>query len=70
MKRLAPIALLGLCASLCSCTLASKVIQTPVRLLQAGVRTVTDVQDTTPPATREATEVHGMAIKHTETIGD
>ena len=31
-----------------------------------GVRTVTDVGDTTPPATREATERSGLALKVSE----
>lgn len=68
MNRLAPFALLPLCALFGSCALAGKVIQTPVRLLQAGVRTVTDAGDTTSPATREATQFHGVALETTEPI--
>ncbi|HAT20162.1 MAG: hypothetical protein VCA40_01340 [Roseibacillus sp.] len=66
MKHLAKITLiLGAC-TLSSCALANKLIQAPVRLLQAGVRTVSDVGDPTPPATAEATRVHGVALKNTE----
>ena len=63
MKHLALLALLPLSGALTSCALPAKIIQTPVRLLQAGVRTVTDVDDTTTPATRDMTEVHGVAVK-------
>jgi len=66
MKVLALLCLIPLCPSLSSCALANKLIQAPVRLLQAGVRTVSDVGDPTPPATAEATRVHGVALKNTE----
>ena len=70
MKHLALLALVPLVASVSSCALAGKIIQTPVRLLQAGVRTVTDVDDTTPPATREATQIQGVALQVTERTED
>ena len=66
MKHLAPVTLLALCGLLTSCALPAKIIQTPVRLIQAGVRTVTDVDETTTPATRDTTEVHGIALKVVE----
>ncbi|MED5419692.1 MAG: hypothetical protein VYA27_13370 [Verrucomicrobiota bacterium] len=66
MKVLALLCLIPLCLSLSSCALANKLIQAPVRLLQAGVRTVSDVGDPTPPATAEATRAHGVALKNTE----
>jgi hypothetical protein len=70
MKLLAPLTLLPLVATLSSCALAGKLIQTPVRLLQAGVRTVTDSRDSTPPATREASELHGMALKASDSAAN
>jgi hypothetical protein len=70
MKHLAPLALIPLAATLSSCAVASKVIQTPVRLLQAGARTVTEADDLTPPATREATGLQGLALKVSEAIED
>lgn len=55
---------------LASCGLANKVIQPPLRLMQAGVRTVTEVDDTTTPATRDSQQLHGLAVKVSERIGD
>jgi hypothetical protein len=64
MKHLTVLLLFPLALALSSCTLANKLIQAPVRLLQAGVRTVTDVDDPTPPATAEASRTHGIALKN------
>lgn len=63
MRFLNYLALLSLTLGLSSCGLANKVIQTPIRLLQAGARTVSDVDDPTPPATAEASRTQGIAIK-------
>ena len=68
MKHLASLALIPIALSLSSCTLASKLIQAPVRIIQAGVRTVTDADDTTPPATAEAKRTHGIALKASEPV--
>ena len=68
MKHLASLALIPIAFSLSSCTLASKLIQTPVRIIQAGVRTVTDADETTPPATAEAMRTHGIALKASESL--
>lgn len=66
MRRLAPFALLPLAAVLPSCGLANKLIQPPVRLIQAAGRTVTaDLGDPTPPATTEASRVQGIALRIT-----
>ena len=64
MKPLTVLLLFPLALALSSYTLASKLIQAPIRLLQAGVRTVTDVDDPTPPATAEASRTHGIALKN------
>ena len=64
MKHLLPLALILAASSLCSCTLAGRLIQTPVRLIQAGVRTVTDVDEAEPPATAESARLHGLALRH------
>ena len=63
MKHLVLLALLPATLCLSSCGLAGKLIQTPVRLIQAGVRTVSDADDTTPPATAEANRTQGLATK-------
>ncbi|MFP6882359.1 MAG: hypothetical protein VCA34_15495 [Roseibacillus sp.] len=68
MKHLASLALIPIALSLSSCTLVSKLIQAPVRIIQAGVRTVTDADDTTPPATAEAKRTHGIALKASEPV--
>ncbi|MFP6865517.1 MAG: hypothetical protein VCA35_06205 [Roseibacillus sp.] len=68
MKHLASLALIPIALSLSSCTLASKLIQAPVRIIQAGVRTVTDADDTTPPATAEAKRTHGIALKASDPV--
>ena len=68
MKHLASLALIPFALSLSSCVLASRLIQAPVRLIQAGVRTVTDADDTTPPATAEAMRTHGIAPKASESV--
>ena len=65
MKALVLLCLAPLCLSLSSCTLAGKIIQTPVRLIQAGVRTVSDVDETSTPATADAVRSHGLALKTT-----
>jgi len=64
MKHLTALLLCPLALALSSCTLANKLIQAPVRLLQAGIRTISDVDDPTPPATAEASRTHGMALKN------
>ncbi len=65
MNRLAPFFLILLTATLCSCGLAGRLLQTPVRLIQAGSRTVTgDARDPSPPATAEAARIHGIALKN------
>jgi|TARA_B110000196_G_C20887205_1_gene539530 hypothetical protein len=64
MKHLPALLLCPLALTLSSCTLANKLIQAPVRLLQAGVRTISDVDDPTPPATAEASRTHGIALKN------
>ncbi len=63
MKRLTLLAFAPLCLSVSSCGLAGRVIQTPIRLIQAGARTVSDVDETTTPATAESTRSHGLALK-------
>lgn len=63
MKQLVLLALAG---SLCSCGLAGRLLEAPVRLMEAGVRTVSDVNDTTTPATREASATIGVALEVTE----
>ena len=68
MKHLTTLAVLILPLGLSSCALPGKLIQAPVRLIQAGVRTVTDVDDTTSPATAEAQRTTGLATKVSETI--
>ncbi len=68
MKHLASLALIPIALSLSSCALVSKLIQTPVRIIQAGVRTVTDADETTPPATAEAMRTHGIALKASESL--
>ena len=65
MKALALLCLAPLCLSLSSCALANKLIQAPVRLIQAGVRTVSDVDETMTPATADAVRTHGLALKIT-----
>ena len=70
MKHLAILCLLGLSLGLTSCALPAKLIQTPVRLLQAGVRTVTDVDEPSatptteadPTATRVATKLSEVIV--------
>ena len=64
MKHIILFALLLTVPSLSSCTLAGRVIQAPVRLIQAGVRTVTDVDEQVPPATAESARIHGLALKY------
>ena len=66
MKHIILFALLLTVPSLSSCTHAGRLIQAPVRLMQAGVRTVTDVDEQVPPATAESTRSHGLALKHSE----
>ena len=66
MKHIILFALLLTVPSLSSCTLAGRLIQAPVRLMQAGVRTVTDVNEQVPPATAESLRSHGLALKHSE----
>ena len=63
MKYLVRLLPLLAIASLSSCTLAGRVIQTPIRLFQAGVRTVTDVDETQPAASADAARSHGIALK-------
>ena len=63
MKALALPAITALCLSVPSCGLPGKVLQTPVRLIQAGVRTVSDVDEPTGPATAESTRTNGLALK-------
>ena len=70
MKHLLRLALLFSVSSLCSCTLAGRLIQAPVRLMQAGVRTVTDVDQQGPPATTESSRINGLALRHSTTISD
>ena len=65
MKALALLCLAPLCLSFSSCTLAGRIIQTPVRLIQAGVRTVSDVDEPMTPATADAVRSHGLALKAT-----
>jgi len=66
MNHLAPLFLLPLVLTLSSCNLAGKLIQAPVRLIQAGARTVSDAQSATPPATAEAHRQHGIALQASE----
>ncbi len=66
MKRLTLLALAPLTLGLSSCGLANKLIQAPVRLIQAGVRTVADADDPSPPASAEANRTQGIALKATE----
>lgn len=58
--------LLALAGSLCSCGLAGRLIEAPVRLMEAGVRTVSDANETTTPATHDANATTGVALKYTE----
>lgn len=67
MKNLILLALLLTVPSLCSCTLAGRLIQAPVRLIQAGVRTVTDVGEKEAPATADSLHLHGIALSHSAT---
>ena len=68
MKYILLFALLLPVVSLSSCTLAGRLIQAPVRLMQAGVRTVTDVDEQVSPATAESNRIHGIALKHSEPV--
>ena len=63
MNRLALLSFAPLCICVCSCGLAGKVIQAPVRLIEAGVRTVSDAKETATPAVADAARTRGLAIQ-------
>ena len=48
---------------LSSCGLVGGVLKPVKGLVQAGARTVTDAGDASGPATREQSELHGIALR-------
>ena len=63
MKRLAILTLASCCLSLASCGIIDGVMQPAKRLIQSGVRTLSDAGEPGPPATLEASRPFSIATK-------